>query len=396
MDRDSGTATPLHRDRNLLILFGVTLMAVMGVTSVAPTLPTLIANLDGAHEGNIGLVVTVFTLPGVLLTPLLGILADRVGRKRVLIPSLLLFGLAGPACALAQTFDQLLLLRLLQGMGAAALGALNVTIISDLYTGHARAAALGLNAGVLSCGVALYPLLGGTLAWLDWRYTFLLPLLALPLAVVVLRGLRNPEPENGSGLGAYFRGAWQGLRRREVLLLFASSLATFILLYGPFLTYLPVTLGQVHQATPLVIGLIMSLAALSTGLAAGSLGRLTRRFPEHRLLTAAFLLYALACLGLALMPGLWWFLLPVILLGMGQGLNMPCVQSMLAGLAPSENRAGFMALNGTILRLGQTLGPLLTGLLFAWQGTDAVFYGGALLALAVALTLGSLLRPRVP
>ena len=181
-----------------------------------------------------------------------------------------------------------------------------------------------------------------------------------------------------------------------MLLLFASSLATFILLYGPFLTYLPVTLGQVHQATPLVIGLIMSLAALSTGLAAGSLGRLTRRFPEHRLLTAAFLLYALACLGLALMPGLWWFLLPVILLGMGQGLNMPCVQSMLAGLAPSENRAGFMALNGTILRLGQTLGPLLTGLLFAWQGTDAVFYGGALLALAVALTLGSLLRPKVP
>jgi MFS transporter, ACDE family, multidrug resistance protein len=73
-----------------------------------------------------GLLITVFTLPGVFLTPVAGVLSDKFGRKTVLIPSLLLFGVAGGACALARDFELLLGLRVLQGVGAATLGATNV------------------------------------------------------------------------------------------------------------------------------------------------------------------------------------------------------------------------------------------------------------------------------
>jgi len=382
---------PVYRDRNLQILFGVTLMVVMGVTSIAPAFPDIIAALDGVHEGNIGLVVTLFTAPGVVLTPLLGILADRVGRKRVLAPSLALFGLAGAACALAPDFGTILALRFVQGIGAAALGALNITIIGDLYEGTERAAALGFNAGVLSLGIAAYPLLGGALAAISWRLPFLLPLLALPLSLVVWRFLRNPEPQNGAGLGEYFRGAWQGIKRREVLLLFGATLATFILIYGPFLTYLPVHLGQSYQASAFSIGLIMSLSALATGVAASSLGRLVSLLPQRLLLAGAFVFYAAACAGMALMPGLWWMLVPVVLFGLGQGVNMPSIQALLAELAPMENRGAFMALNGMVLRIGQTVGPLLMAGVFAWSGVDAVFYGGMLLALAMGVTLFAML-----
>ena len=384
---------PLHKDPNLRILFGVTLMVVMGVTSIAPAFPQMIAMIDEANEQNIGLVITLFTVPGVILTPLLGVLADRVGRKRVLVPSLLIFGLAGSACMFAPNFGTLLALRFIQGVGAAALGALNATIIGDLFSGTQRSAALGLNAAVLSMGVALYPLLGGALAWVHWRLPFALPLLALPLAAVVRNRLRNPEPQAREGLTAYFRNAWHGLMRRQVLLLFFATLATFILMYGPFLTYLPVHLGRDFQARPFSIGLIMSLSAFSTGLAAASLGRLARLTPERVLLCLAFGFYCLGCAGLALMPGLWWNLAPVVLFGLGQGLNMPCVQSMLADLAPLENRAAFLSLNGMVLRVGQTLGPLMMGMLFAWRGVNAVFYGGAVLALLVAVLLALLMRP---
>ncbi len=154
---------PVYRDPNLRILFCVTLTAVLGVSSVTPVFPTMQKALGITPQAT-GLLVTVFTLPGVVAAPLLGILSDRVGRKRILVPSLLLFAAAGAAIPLAPSFTGMLALRFVQGLGAAALGSLNVTIIGDLYSGQRTTAAMGYNAGVLSLGTALYPSLGGGLA----------------------------------------------------------------------------------------------------------------------------------------------------------------------------------------------------------------------------------------
>jgi len=125
----------VHKDRNLHIIFGVTLMAVLGTSSVSPAFPE-VQEVFGVSRGQVALLITFFTLPGVLLTPVMGALSDRFGRRRILIPSLLLFGLAGGACALARNFELLLALRALQGAGAASLGALNITLVGDLYGGR--------------------------------------------------------------------------------------------------------------------------------------------------------------------------------------------------------------------------------------------------------------------
>jgi ACDE family multidrug resistance protein len=117
-------------------------MAVLGTPSVAPAFPTIVREL-GVSSGQVGLLIAVFTLPGIVMTPVLGILSDRYGRKKILVPALLLFGLAGGACAFARSFDILLALRFFQGMGAAALGTLNVTVIGDIYEGRERSTALG-------------------------------------------------------------------------------------------------------------------------------------------------------------------------------------------------------------------------------------------------------------
>ena len=154
-------------------------MAVLGSSSVSPAFPKVVAEL-GVSPGQVGLLITVFTLPGVFLTPVAGVLSDKFGRKTVLIPSLLLFGVAGGACALARDFELLLGLRVLQGVGAAALGATNVTLIGDLVAGRERTAALGYNSSVLSTGTASYPAIGGAPATFGWYYPFALPLLAIP------------------------------------------------------------------------------------------------------------------------------------------------------------------------------------------------------------------------
>ena len=122
----------VYKDPNLHVIWLVTLMAVLGSSSVTPAFPEIRQEF-GVSADQVGLLITVFTLPGVLLTAVAGALSDRVGRRKILIPSLMLFGLAGGACALAPTFEMLLVLRTLQGFGAAALGAMNVTVLVSKY-----------------------------------------------------------------------------------------------------------------------------------------------------------------------------------------------------------------------------------------------------------------------
>ena len=89
----------IYEDHNLRVLFGVTLMAVLGVSSITPAQPE-VRDAFGVTSGQVELLIMVFTLPGVALTPVLGVLSDRHGRKRILVPALLLFGVAGDCAPL--------------------------------------------------------------------------------------------------------------------------------------------------------------------------------------------------------------------------------------------------------------------------------------------------------
>jgi ACDE family multidrug resistance protein len=155
---------------------------------------------------------------------------------------------------------------------------------------------------------------------------------------------------------------------------------TFIIVYGPLLTYLPLLMADSFSASPLTIGLFISVMSLVTAFTSSQLGKLTKKFPEATLLKTTFLLYGLSIFLMPFLPKLSAFLVPAIIFGIAHGMNIPCFQTILAGLAPMEYRGAFMSLNGMVLRLGQTLGPLLMGIIFSLWGLDATFYSGAVLS----------------
>ncbi|MFO8129331.1 MAG: MFS transporter [Bacteroidales bacterium] len=367
------------KDQNLRIIFSITLMAVMGVASLTPVFPAMREIFDLSAR-QVGYLVTFFTLPGVILTPFFGILADRLGRKVVLIPSLFLFSIAGTACGFMESFTWLLVFRFIQGMGSAALGSINITLIGDLYEGRKRAEAMGYNASVLSVGTAVYPAIGGGLATMAWYYPFLLPALALPVGLWVVCCLKNPEPEKGQKLGNYLSNTWKLLLDRQVLGLFILSVLTFIILYGSFLTYLPVMLGERFQAPAWQIGVLMSASSIATAITSSMLGRLTDRFSDLTLLVSSYILYVLAMVLIPFVMGIWQVLIPALLFGMAQGINIPGLMNILSGLAPLKYRAIFMSINGWVLRIGQTLGPLIIGAVYLAGGTLWAFLAGAMVA----------------
>jgi MFS family permease len=94
------------------------------------------------------------------------------------------------------------------------------------------------------------------------------------------------------------------------------------------------------------------------------------------------------------MPALPFLLFVTVIYGLAQGMNIPATQALLSDLAPEENRAVFMSLNGMVLRLGQTAGPLVMGLVYLHLGPEAPFYAGALLGLVIFAVLPFLVRER--
>lgn len=379
-------SNPVIKNRNLKIIFSITLVGVMGVATITPVLPDIAHELD-IKKGNIGLLITVFAFPGIFLSPVIGVFADRFGRKAILVPALMLFAVAGTSCFFVENFRGLLIMRFFQGIGAAAIGTLNITLIGDIFEGNRRAEAMGYNSSVLSSATALYPAIGGGLAVFGWNMPFLLPAVAFFVALFVLFKLDNPEPKKQENLLDYFKGALGKMNSCLIIMLFLLTFSTFLLLFGSILTYVPILMKERFGFASGKLGITLSLFSLSTGLVATQLGRLNRLFNTKWLIVIGFTTYLLVFLLLPSIDRLVWFAVPLIFFGFGQGINLPSVLNLISAVAPIEYRAVFLSINSMMQRAGQTLGPIIMGALYGINEIDLVFRGSAVLAFVFAVLI---------
>ena len=374
----------------LALVLCVALIGVMGVSITLPILPKL-AGVFRLDASGVALLITCFTLPSAFMTPIAGVLADRFGRKAVLLPGLVLFACGGVGCALSKSFGMLLACRAVQGLGAAPLGILYGTLVGDMYEESERPKMMGMIGATISLGTALYPGIGGLLGEMDWRLPFWVSLFALPVALLALR-VPLERPHADMDWARYARESKAIILRPAALGLFALTFLCFCILYGPTITYFPLLADLLYNASPSHIGGVFTLASLGTALIAMNLAWLGKKHSHRRLLLAATGCYLLAQgLMLALpgvAPSLWWLTLPIFLGGAAQGLTFPLLNARMTTLAPTRNRAIVMAMNGTVLRLSQSLSPLVFGIgwsVIGWRGPYAMGMGVSLLIGALVL-----------
>lgn len=375
----------------LILIYGTALVSVMGVSVILPVLPQM-GIFFGLSSVSLGLLVICFTLPGIFLAPVGGILADRLGRKAVLVPCLVLFALAGIMSGLADSLQEFVFWRMVQGCGAACLGVLYNAIIADLYPGdRQRLRIMGFAATVLSMGAALYPAVGGFLGEWNWRYPLFVSAAALPLAGLALY---TPLPQSAQrqNMTQYRQNAVATVRSPRILAHFLLTLCAFAILYGPLITYFPLLASREFGASPALIGGIFSLSALGTSLASALLGPLARVMAPRNMVYVGGGFFTLS---MALFPhinSIYGFILPILLYGLGQGLVYPAAMTSLSGLAPEGGRGIVMAINGTVLRLAQTLAPALCGLFFWAWSFMGVFSLGLVLGLCIVYLTPRLYR----
>lgn len=390
------SAKNVTQDKNLYIIIGVTLISIIGGQTIAPILPSL-TDVFNISPREVELVMTLFVLPIGIATPILGVLADRIGIKAVLIPALIIFGFAGCSAASVDHFQYLIGFRFLQGLGAAPLDALALTMIAMLYNGRTLGTAMSINAAVIGISSAIYPLLGGVLGSISWKYPFLLSAFAFPLLMLVIMVLKLPtKPANveKQTLKFYLKNTWKSLNNRSVLgLLFAVG-SIFMIQFGAFTTYVPIFAGVSLGASGFMNGIILCAISLAVAISASQLGWLIQRFSEITLIKVSFIISAVALLIIPAINNPWLLLIPNILFGISLAFALPSSQALLAGLSAQDSRAGFMAVNASVQSLGQALGPVLGTIAIAIWGIKGVFFSNAGYALVAFVIFNILLTPK--
>ena len=362
------------------IIFGITLTGILANTLPNAALPDILDDL-GQSDGSGGIFVAAGTIPGIVMAPVIGLLADRYGRRRVLLPCLVAFSVFGVLSAFAPSWPVLLLFRLCQGFGSAGLINLAVVLIGDGWEGNERVRLIGYNAAVLTVSVALLPALGGALAEIGgWRLAFAPYVLGLVTAVGVAHSLPRSSPAGSESMGTQFRAALTVVRRPVVAASLAFGFVLFALVFGLFLTTLSLHLDNEFGLEAGGRGLIIAAPATGATVAALSLGRMRARFGGARLLLAANALFVVGFCAIGTAPSIWVLIGGAVLYGLGEGTAIPTVQDVVAGAAPTESRGAVVALWVGSARAGQTVGPLMAGAGIATVGTGATFVAGGLVA----------------
>lgn len=376
----------------LVAVLAATLMTPMDVPLISPVLPE-IQSVFGVSASRAGLFIPMYALPGILLAPLIGALADRVGRRYVLSGCLVVFGLAGTVIAFTSDFAIALGLRVVQGFAAGSvLSALAMTVVGDRYDGPRHDSVMGVTSAMLSLGTAVYPIVGGYLAARAWNAPFLMYALALPVAGLVFFALEDLESSPGSSERGYVREALRTVPTGRAVALYGVMFVSFTLLFGGLYTALPFYLTDGFGLTSTAIGLVTSTVLLVTGVVSTQNGRLAVRASTSTLLATGFAFYAVGFLGVALASGLPLLVGALLVFGIGSGLITPTLFAGVSALAPDHVRAGVMSLQTTTIGVSQVVGPALFTLAagaIGYQGTLVGASGGAAIG-AAALGVATL------
>lgn len=359
-------AVPLpHNRRVLATLASAILLASLGISIATVALPTL-ARAFGAGVAQVQWVMLAYLLAVTLAIVLAGRMGDLHGHRRMLAAGIALFTLASAAAALAPGLGWLIAARAAQGLGAATLMALPLSLAKDLVAKERMGAAMGLLGTMSAIGTALGPSVGGLLIGaLGWRSAFaLLTVLGAGLLMLALKALPAAKDSARATRAPLALGL---LHDRAVatplamnLLVGAVMMSTLVV--GPFFLAFGLGLSEAHT------GLVMATGPVAAALSGLPAGRLTDRFGAQASLRAGLALAAAGLCGFALLPaiiGVPGYMLALVLVTPGFQLFMAGNNTAVMRAAPEAHKGLLSGLLGLSRNLGFMLGASLLPLLFA-------------------------------
>lgn len=393
--------TSFLRSLNVQIVLLVSMVSSMG-SIASPTLPAMSTAL-GVSEARIGLVFMAFTLPAIFALPLIGVVGDVYGRRILVIPGLILFGAAGLGVGLVHSFEAILVLRALQGIGYTAFNSLTVALLGDLLTGSEESAAQGVRV-LLNKGTGFVgPTVAGVLAGIAWNYPYFLYAIAIPAGILVYLRYETERPSEGGQEEPAADGGQSGPTERsiqeygeEILQLVRDPFIAAILAGGFFRMFLKYTLytflalAVVNQygGSQGYAGFLVGLYSLVGAAIATQSARFTDTLGHSYALVVGFLFGSIAFVLFPLAGGVTVLTGLVLLHGIGEGIINPVHKSIMSQSVVEDVRVGLVATNAIVQNVAKTITPLVLSpvlIFFPSKAYDVLFLltGGVTLAVVV-------------
>jgi multidrug resistance protein len=379
----------------LAVIFFTVFLDLLGFGLVIPILP-LYAKQMHASDLQTGFLLSIYSVMQLFFSPILGRWSDRVGRRPILLISIL--GSCGSQLgyALAPSFGWLVVARAFAGVCGANVTAAQA-YIADVTDEKSRAAGMGLLGSAMGAGFVFGPTLGGLLGakspTLPFFVASALAGLNLALALAILREPRPPGERSAArtltwdGLGR----AVSSSRLRALMILFFVVTFAFANLEGTFSLYLERQFHYGRRETSYLFAYIGVLMVLVQGLL---VRRLAPRLGERRLILAGTFMMAFGFL----MQGFIGASVPLLfvaiaVMAIGNGLNTPSLSSLISRGASGEHQGGVLGVAQACGAFARIVGPLAGTFALGFGVAMPYFIGGTVMLLACFFALVAVQQP---
>lgn len=385
---------PQNRVHLFVILLAAGCLTTMTGGVVSPVFPEMMQELRFDPKWA-GMLVSAHALASALSTPVMGIVADRLGKLKVLVPALVLYALFGMSGAFITQFPLLLSLRVLLGIASGGIAAASIGLLGSLYDGEERSRILGYATSGMTTASIIIPLLGGWVGQTHWQAAFYLYGLGLVVAGAVVVGLRDVTSRAGVGLTTNQpKELWNVLRQPSTLRLYFLLMSAALIVYAVVI-YTPLYLKATINAGPELNGLVLAVRGMGAAIvSAVAAARVAKALGPKQAVALGFLLMAATLATIPLLHQLELILPTAVLFGAGFGIVSPNIYNTLANLSPADLRTSVLAIGTGFNSLGQFTSPLILGSIWKHAGLPTVFYVTAAIAVATAaLSLAGRVKP---
>ena len=379
--------------RNLYILFAVQILSTTGFSLVFPFLPLYVKELGVASSGSIefwsGLVFSSQAVTMMLTAPIWGTIADRYGRKPMLIRASLGGAIIVAAMGFAQNAEQLVLLRTIQGMVSGVIAASNALVAASAPR-EKSGEALGLMQTGTWAGVAIGPLVGGVLGdAFGFRESFwitgaMLCLAAIAVIFWVKEDFVPQERKDRPGFLASYRTLF---RAPDMASLYSStflfSLARSVTL--PIAALFVLELMGPTAAVATVTGMLMGFSAIVGSGSAVWFGRLGDRLGHSRILLLGTVLGVILYIPQPFVTSAWQLVFFQALTGLVQGAMVPSIGALMNLRTPGGAKGTAYGLDNSVNAAGRMVAPMLGAGIAVWFGLRGVFALAGLVYLGATL-----------
>lgn len=337
-------------------------MIALGYGVISPALPTF-ARTFGVSIKAVTFLVTVFSLSRLCFAPVSGVLAQRLGERRIYIGGLLIVAVSTAACAFSQAYWQLLVFRVFSGIGSTMFYVSALGLMIHISPPDARGRIAGLFTTSFMVGAVGGPAVGGLAAGWGLTAPFVVYGLAmLGVAMVLFYSLRNsalaaPPPPTRSTVTMR-----EALRIRAYRSALLSNFATGWSAFGLRVALVPLFISDVMGRGVGVIGVVLAAFAGGNALAVVPSGYLSDRMGRRTLLIVGLVTSGLATGWLGFVSTLPTFLVAAAVVGAMTGIFMSPLQAAVADILGSEARAGLPVATVQMMSdLGAIVGSLVVG-----------------------------------